>query len=93
MGDNLNKLLDFFANSKILQTISKSSDLMLAFMVFVIISMIIIPLPPEVLDVLISINLTASLIMVMVALYISKANSTILLPFDSVNDNTSTSWN
>ena len=67
------KVLDSLKNSKILNTLTKSSDLMLAMMVFVIISMIIIPLPPEVLDVLISINLTASLILVMVALYISKA--------------------
>ena len=73
MGELVNKFLEFSNNSKILKAITKSSDLMLAFMVFVIISMIIIPLPPEVLDVLISINLTASLIMVMVALYISKA--------------------
>ncbi len=73
MRNLLESIMDFFARSKILNAIGRSSDLMLAFMVFVIISMIIIPLPPEVLDVLISINLTASLILVMVALYISKA--------------------
>ncbi|MCH9620874.1 MAG: Protein MxiA [Chlamydiia bacterium] len=69
----LEKVLEIFKGSKFLQALSRSSDLMLAMMVFVILGMIIIPLPPEVLDVLISINLTASLILVMVALYIGKA--------------------
>ncbi len=73
MGNLLDNIMDFFAKSKLLNAIGRSSDLMLAFMVFIIISMIIIPLPPEVLDILISINLTASLILVMVALYISRA--------------------
>ena len=68
----LNKL-DELKNNRFLKMLTGSSDFMLAFMVFVIISMIIIPLPPEVLDVLISINLTAALILVMVSLYISKA--------------------
>jgi type III secretion protein V len=73
MSTLVDKMLNLFKNSRILNTVSRSSDLMLALMVFVIIAMIILPLPPEVLDVLISLNLTAALILVMVALYLSKA--------------------
>jgi type III secretion protein V len=73
MGDIYDKIMDFLANNRFMKLFAGSADAMLAFMVFVIISMIIIPLPPEILDVLISINLTAALILVMVSLYISKA--------------------
>ena len=69
----LDKFSDIFGNSRFLKKLSGSSDLMLALMVCVILGMIIIPLPHEVLDFLISLNLTASIILVMVALYISKA--------------------
>lgn len=73
MGNIYDKIMDFLGNNRFMKLFTGSSDFMLAFMVFVIISMIIIPLPPEILDVLISINLTAALILVMVSLYISKA--------------------
>ncbi|MCH9811336.1 type III secretion system export apparatus subunit SctV [bacterium] len=73
MASALANFGDTLKNNKFIKQLTNSSDFMLAFMVFVIISMIIIPLPPEILDVLISINLTAALILVMVSLYISKA--------------------
>ncbi|MCH9617394.1 MAG: Protein MxiA [Chlamydiia bacterium] len=73
MGNTYDKIMDFLGNNRFIKFFTGSSDAMLAFMVFIIISMIIIPLPPEILDVLISINLTAALILVMVSLYISKA--------------------
>jgi len=68
--DNLSKYL---GSSKTLSTISKSSDLLLAVFVIGILMMLIFPVSPHVIDVLIAINLTASLTILFVSLYIQKA--------------------
>jgi type III secretion protein V len=53
--------------------ISKWSDLALAILIVAIIGMIIIPIPPGIIDYLIAMNLTLSVILLMLALYISSA--------------------
>ncbi len=58
-----------------LRLISQSTDMMLALFVVVIFMMIIIPIPPEGLDVFIAINLSVSILLLMVSMYISKATS------------------
>lgn len=73
MKNILNKLSRYLGGSKILSFISRSSDVILAFFVIIIIMMIIIPVPPAFIDAMIGINLTLSICLVMVALYISKA--------------------
>jgi len=53
--------------------ISRASDMALAILLIAILGMIIIPVPPVVIDYLISINLTISVSLLMVALYIPSA--------------------
>lgn len=63
----------FFGSTKFLNILSRSSDVILAFFVITIIGMIIIPVPPTVIDIMIAINMSASICLLMVALYIQKA--------------------
>jgi len=66
-------LFGFLGSSRTLGIVNRSSDVILALFVVVIIMMIIIPVPPVVIDVLIAINMTFSLTLLMVALYVQKA--------------------
>lgn len=56
-----------------LEKISRSSDIGLAMIVIAILAMMIIPVSPHVIDYLIALNLTASITLLMVALYIPSA--------------------
>lgn len=56
-----------------LDSISRSSDIALALVIVCILAMIIVPIPPHVIDYLIVINLCASISLLMVALYIPSA--------------------
>lgn len=56
-----------------LANISRSSDLVLAVLIISILAMMIIPVPPIVIDYLIATNLTISVALLMVALYIPSA--------------------
>jgi DNA primase len=60
-------------SSGVLRALSKSSDLVIAGFVVMILMLIIIPVPPEVIDVFIAVSLTVSLTLLMVGLYIQKA--------------------
>lgn len=55
------------------ERISRSSDLFLAFLIMMILAMIILPVNPHVIDYLIAVNLTASVALLMVSLYIPSA--------------------
>ena len=68
--DNLSRVL---GSTKTLNTLSKSSDFILAIFVISILMMLIFPVSPHVIDVLIAINLTASITILFVSLYIQKA--------------------
>ncbi|MBI3508489.1 MAG: type III secretion system export apparatus subunit SctV [Chlamydiia bacterium] len=73
----MNKILDrltrMLGGDRALNTISGSSDLILAALIIAIIMMLIFPMPPAVIDALISINLAVSISILFVALYIQKA--------------------
>ena len=73
----MKKFLDhvtrFLGGDRTLGAIMKSSDILLAFVIISILMMLIFPVPPHVIDILISINLTASLTILFVSLYIQKA--------------------
>lgn len=73
----MNRILDtltrLLGGSRTLSTISRSSDLLLAVFVVSIIMMLIFPVKPDVIDVLISVNLTVSITILFVSLYIQKA--------------------
>ena len=56
-----------------LSTISRSSDIVLAVLIIGILTMIIIPVNPHIIDYLIALNLTISVALLMVALYIPSA--------------------
>lgn len=68
--DNMSRIL---GGDRALRSISRSSDLMLAFVIICIIMMLIFPVSPHVIDVLIAVNLTVSITLLFVALYIQKA--------------------
>ncbi|OGQ05575.1 MAG: EscV/YscV/HrcV family type III secretion system export apparatus protein [Deltaproteobacteria bacterium RIFCSPLOWO2_01_44_7] len=53
--------------------IAKYSDLLLAGLVVTVMGMIVIPLPKQLLDVLLTINLTMGIVILLVSLYISEA--------------------
>lgn len=63
----------YFGSSKFLNLLSRSSDIILAAFVITIIGMIIIPVPPTVIDIMIAVNMSISICLLMVALYIQKA--------------------
>lgn len=63
-----------------LTAIGGSSDLMLAMAIIAIIMMLIFPVSPNVIDVLISINLTISIILIFVSIYIQKAVQLSIFP-------------
>jgi type III secretion protein V len=64
-----------------MQRISKSSDVALAVLIIGILTMIIIPLNPHVIDYLIAVNLSISVALLMVALYIPSAVQLSIFPF------------
>lgn len=69
----MKNLSGYFGSSKFLNLLSRSSDVILAAFVITIIGMIIIPVPPTVIDIMIAVNMSVSICLLMVALYIQKA--------------------
>jgi type III secretion protein V len=77
---SLEKFSRLFGGDKALSFISRSSDIILAFFIILIIMMIIIPVSPVIIDNLIALNLTVSITLLMVALYIPKAVNLSMFP-------------
>jgi len=75
--DGLSRTL---GGDRMLGMIGNSSDMILAVVVIGIIMMLIFPVPPPVIDVLISINLAVSISVLLVALYIQKATQLSIFP-------------
>lgn len=69
----MSKISGVFGIGKLVDLISKSSDVILAGFIITIIGMIIIPVPPTFIDIMIAINMSAAICLLMVALYIQKA--------------------
>lgn len=80
MSGNGQKFINSLSNSRILGVIGRSTDLILALFIVTIIMMIIIPISPTFIDAMIAINLTISLALLMVALYIPKAVNLSIFP-------------
>lgn len=76
----IDSVIRMLGGQRTLSAIGGSSDLMLAFVIIAIIMMLIFPVPPNVIDVLISINLTVSIILIFVAIYIQKAVQLTIFP-------------
>ncbi|HSX10331.1 MAG TPA: FHIPEP family type III secretion protein, partial [Chlamydiales bacterium] len=73
MNKILDKLIRILGGDRALTSISGSSDLLLAGVVISIIMMLIFPVSPHVIDLLISINLSVSVVLLFTAIYIQKA--------------------
>ena len=73
MSKSGSRVSNFFASSGVLKLIARSSDVILAVFVVLIIMMIVIPVNPHVIDFFIAVNFTASIGLLMVSLYIAKA--------------------
>lgn len=80
MKNYVARLNRLFGGARMLTIIGQSSDIILAFFVITIIAVIIIPVSPLILDNLIGINLTVSIALLMVALYIPRAVNLSMFP-------------
>lgn len=80
MNNFIKKLMRTLGGEKALGFINKSSDIILALFMVILIMMIIIPISPSVIDGLITINMTISITLLMVALYIPKAVQLSMFP-------------
>jgi type III secretion protein V len=80
MNKFINNLTKFLGGSRALGAITRSSDLILAVFVISIILMLIFPVSPHVIDLLIAVNLTASVTLLFVSLYIQKATQLSIFP-------------
>ena len=73
-------IVRILGGERTLAYIGNSSDLVLAFAIIAIIMMLIFQVSPAVIDLLISINLTVSILLIFVALYIQKAVQLSMFP-------------
>src|SRR3990167_8608308 len=80
MNKFFNNLTRFLGGDRALSTIAGSSDLILAVLIISIIMMLIFPVSPHLIDVLIAINLSVSVTLLFVAIYIQKAVHLTIFP-------------
>jgi type III secretion protein V len=80
MNTILKNLTRVLGGERTLRMIAGSSDLILAFIIICIMMMLIFPVSPHVIDVLIALNLAASISLIFVALYIQKAVNLSIFP-------------
>lgn len=73
MKKTFNFLGRAFTGDTILNVINRSSDLILAAWILAVVVMIVLPVPPAIIDLLITFNLTAAVGLLMVVLYIPSA--------------------
>ncbi|NGX31257.1 MAG: Invasion protein InvA [Chlamydiae bacterium] len=74
------KFLGKLGSQRALKFVTHSSDLVLAFFIIAIIAMFVIPMPPDVIDFLISINFAISVSLIFVSLFIRKATDLSIFP-------------
>lgn len=80
MKQYMDRILSLLSSEKLLQFINRSSDLLLAGWVVGIMAMMIIPIPPVLIDIVIAFNLTAAIGLIMVAIYIPNALQLSMFP-------------
>jgi len=74
------RVLTGLGSGRVLSFINKSSDLILALFIIAIIAMLVVPFSPHMIDVLIGINLTSSIALLFISLYIPRATSLTIFP-------------
>ncbi len=78
--DSLEGMTDLLGGRKSIDNLLKGSNFALALLLVAIIGMMIVPLPPSVLNILIAMNLTVGVILITVAIYIPGAISLSVFP-------------
>lgn len=67
------KLLDIVMQGDLVTVLRRYADILLAFLVMVVVGMMIVPVPPFLLDLLLVLNISISMIMLLIAMYIPEA--------------------
>lgn len=80
MSKFLTNLVRVLGGDRALNFVGRSSDLMLAAVIIAIVMMLIFPVSPHMIDILISINLSVSVVLIFVAIYIQKAVQLSIFP-------------
>lgn len=80
MTGGFERLGRMLGGERALRFIGRSSDIMLAFFVVILVMVIIIPITPAIIDSLVAVNLTISILILMVALYIQRAVNLSMFP-------------
>src|SRR5258708_689042 len=80
MKDFFNALLRSLSSQRMLSLIMKSTDVILAIFIILLIMIIIVPISPFILDNFIAINFAISILLLMVSLYIPKAVNLSIFP-------------
>jgi type III secretion protein V len=67
------KIVDIVMKGDLVTVLRRYADIMLAFLVMMVVGMMIIPVPPFLLDLLLVLNMSISIIMLLIAMYIPEA--------------------
>jgi len=67
------KLVDIVMRGDLVTVLRRYADIMLAFLVMLVVGMMVIPVPPFILDLLLVLNMSISVIMLLIAMYIPEA--------------------
>lgn len=69
----MKKFIDIIMQGDLAAVLKRYADILLAFLVMMVVGMMIVPLPPFILDLLLVINISISVIMLLISMYISQA--------------------
>jgi type III secretion protein V len=69
----MKKFFDMIMQGDLLTVLKRYADILLAVLVMLVVGMMIIPLPPALLDVLLVLNISISVIMLLISMYIAQA--------------------
>jgi type III secretion protein V len=69
----LKKLVDIVMQGNLLTVLNRYADLGLAFLVVAVVGMMIVPVPPFLLDLLLVLNISISMVMLLISMYIPSA--------------------
>lgn len=67
------RFLDIIMSGDIVVVLRRYADILLAFLVMAVVGMMIVPVPPFLLDLLLVLNISISMIMILIAMYIPEA--------------------
>ena len=68
----MNKFLEIIMQGDLVTVLRRYADIVLAFLVMAVVGMMIVPVPPFLLDLLLVLNISISMIMLLIAMYIPE---------------------